>query len=51
VRDYERVTNNVECVRATFEPLEGRRDVLRSPNFGWDDFEAERVRLAAASRW
>src|SRR5262249_58932989 len=22
VGDYERVTNNIECVRATFEPLE-----------------------------
>jgi ABC transporter substrate binding protein len=29
----ERVTNNIECVRATFEPLKGRRDVLRSPKF------------------
>jgi ABC-type uncharacterized transport system substrate-binding protein len=29
----ERVTNNIECVRATFEPLKGRRDVLHSPKF------------------
>jgi len=32
-------------MKTTFEPLEGRRDVLRSPNFGWDDFEAERAGL------
>ena len=39
----ERVDSDIKCVRAALERLEGGRDILRSPDFEWDDFEAERA--------
>jgi hypothetical protein len=40
VSNHERVARNVERVRATLERLKGRSDILRSPDFRWEDFEA-----------
>jgi hypothetical protein len=30
---YERIGNHIKTIRATLERLEGRRDILRSPDF------------------
>ena len=43
VGDYERVSTNIECVRAAFERLEGGRDILRLPYFRCGDLEADRA--------
>ena len=34
---------DIKCLRAALERLEGRRDILRSPDFERDDLEAERA--------
>ena len=39
VGGYERIANDIKCVRAALERLEGGRDILGSP-----DFECERLR-------
>src|SRR5262245_29492101 len=44
VGDYERVANNIECLRAALERLEGGCDILGSPDFEGGDIEAERAR-------
>src|SRR6516165_1235136 len=44
VRDYERVVDDVKCIRTTIERFEGRRDILGSPDFKVDDIEAECAR-------
>ena len=40
---YERVGDDIKCIRATLERFEGGRDILRSPDFDCGDFEAERA--------
>ena len=40
---YERVGNDVECIRAALKRLEGGRDILRSPDFECGDLKAERA--------
>jgi hypothetical protein len=42
VTGYERVANNIKCIRTTLERLEGGRD--GSPDFKVGDIEAERTR-------
>ena len=42
--DYERIANNIECLRAALERLESGRDVFGSPDFEGGDIEAERAR-------
>jgi hypothetical protein len=44
VGHYEGIANNIECLRAALERLEGGRDVLRSPDFEGGDIEAKRAR-------
>jgi hypothetical protein len=39
----ERIDHDVNCVRLGFKRLEGGSDILRSPDFEWRDFEAERA--------
>ena len=39
----ERIGHDVKCVRLGLERLEGGSDILRSPDFEWRDFEAERA--------
>src|SRR5215475_12871612 len=39
----EGVGTNIKCVRAALERLEGTRDILRFPDFEWEDFETERA--------
>ena len=34
---------DIKCIRATFEPFEGGRDVFRSPDFERDDRKGERT--------
>ena len=39
----ECIAHDVKCVRLGLERLEGGSDILRSPDFEWRDFEAERA--------
>ena len=43
LRVHERVANDIECVRAALERVEGGRDILRAPDFDACDLEAERA--------
>ena len=43
VEIHERVANNIKCLRAALERLQGGCDILRAPDFQWDDLEAERA--------
>ena len=43
VGDNECIAHDVKCVRLGLERLEGGSDILRSPDFEWRDFEAERA--------
>jgi hypothetical protein len=40
---YERLAHDIECIGTALERLDGRRDIVRSPDFRWDDFEAKRA--------
>ena len=40
---HERVGNDIKCLRAALERLEGGRDILRSPDFECGDIEAKRA--------
>jgi hypothetical protein len=37
------IDHNVKCVRIGLERFEGGSDILRSPDFEWRDFDAERA--------
>src|SRR5215472_9319459 len=39
----ESILRDVKCIRLGLERLEGGTDILRSSNFEWRDFEAERA--------
>src|SRR5271170_5406834 len=39
----ESIVHDVKCISFGFERLEGRRNILFSPNLVWRDFEAERA--------
>ena len=43
LRGHERVADNIKRVGAALERLEGGRDILRAPDFGWDDLKTERA--------
>src|SRR5262245_48396693 len=40
---HDRVENDIECFRPTFERLEGGRDLLSASDFQWNDIDAEFV--------
>jgi hypothetical protein len=49
VAECERVTTDIKCVRPTLERVKGARDILRSPDFRWDDLNAELAGRLVAS--
>ena len=43
VAEEQRVTDNIECVGATFQPINNGRDILGSLDAAFHEFKAKRV--------